>query len=122
MCQPRDNRYWIACTSPARPRLWRSSVHAVGSERTPFVTGDKLAPCARNTKPFSRGATHSHAEAWARRLCELGVSREALHKSRSRGWGVARVTREGARAAHLRRSIANTDASVPAVRPRVSAC
>src|SRR5207302_3085920 len=77
-CQPRDNRYWIACSSPASPRLWRSSVHAVGSERTPFVTRDKLAPFAWNTKPFSRGGKYSHADAWAR----LGYSAALVEDAR----------------------------------------
>src|SRR5439155_19532022 len=48
------------------------------------------------------------------RLGKLCTSREVG------GGGVARVTREGARAAHLRRSMGDTEASVPAVRPRVS--
>src|SRR5437763_7613210 len=47
----------------------------------------------------------------------LRLPREALHKSREAGGGgVARVTRVGARAAHLRRSIGDTRAAVPAVR------
>src|SRR5947199_8143376 len=49
--------------------------------------------------------------------------REALHKfARSREWGVARVTRAGARAAHLRRGMGDTETSLPPVRPPGSAC
>src|SRR5712691_1626736 len=37
--QPRDRRYWMACSSPAMPRRWRSSVQSEGSVLTPLLTG-----------------------------------------------------------------------------------
>src|SRR5947208_2761828 len=130
-----SSRWW----RPA-PTAWaRSCWHSASRAPCARPPATRRHRCARGTTPSATPATLLSSRSTCspapparcvspkatRRGSGSGRSTgsEALHKSRGvGGGGVARVTREGARAAHLRQSRGDTGAAVPAVRPRVSAC
>src|SRR5882762_320938 len=81
MLQPRDRRYRMACSSPAIPRRWRSSVQSEGSVLTPLLT-DASYRCAdggRNRNYAGGGLAMRNAECGMRNVRVSVARRSTFH-------------------------------------------
>src|SRR5207249_11506924 len=116
---------WLVRVVPARGSTRRPALMTTVTDGTAAAAGATGA-CAVSGTTAAASALRAAA---GRTLLVMTTSEETTKEWRlgklctSRevgGGGVARVTREGARAGHLRRRMGDTEGSGPAGRPRVS--